>query len=156
MELQNWVDLNAKLNFYVKKALDLTTEELLDILEDYIQKDVYDMHSKWEASGKRTGEFKKSWERTKAQQTATNIIESQIYQNISAMRIDSAQMIHIDRDSLSQIINSGIGYRFGDFEGTARPFWDDFLNYVNTNLTSIFEKNCLAVGLPISASISIG
>ena len=55
---------------------------------------------------------------------------------------------------MAEIINSGVGYNFGQMEGKARPFWDDFIQWVNTNLDSIFKKNCIAVGLPIGSSIS--
>lgn len=155
MTINSFVELETVIESLLAQALDLTTEELLNKLEDFIQQDVYDVPSKWDSIyDLRTGEFKKSWDRTNAKKIAKNVVESEIFQNISAMSVIDIPPIHIDRDNLAEIINSGTGYNFGQMEGKARPFWDDFIRWVDMNLDSIFKKNCIAVGLPISSSIS--
>ena len=155
MAINSFVELETVIESLLAQALDLTTEELLNKLEDFIQQDVYDVPSKWDSIyDLRTGEFKKSWDRTHAKKIAKNVVESEIFQNISVMSVIDVPPIHIDRDNLAEIINSGTGYNFGQMEGKARPFWDDFIRWVNTNLDSIFKKNCITVGLPISSSIS--
>lgn len=148
-ELQNVVDN------LVQKALDLTTEEVLQKLENFIETEVYKVHSTWGDMGFRTGEFKDSWKRSNATIVTRGIVESTIFQNVSVMQQSTNPPIHIDRDSLAQIINSGIGYNFGSFNGIARPFWDEFLSWLNGNLTNLFYKNCNKVGLPISVGISM-
>ena len=155
MTINSFIELETVIESLLAQALDLTTEELLNKLEDFIQQDVYDVPSEWDLMyGLRTGEFKKSWDRTNAKKVAKNVVESEIFQNISVMGVIDIPPIHIDRDNLAEIINSGSGYNFGQMEGTARPFWDDFIQWVNTNLDTIFKKNCIAVGLPIGSSIS--
>lgn len=155
MTINSFVELETVIESLLAQALDLTTEELLNKLEDFIQQDVYDVPSKWDSIyDLRTGEFKKSWDRTNAKKVAKNVVESEIFQNISVMCVIDIPPIHIDRDNLAEIINSGTGYNFGQMEGKARPFWDDFIRWVDMNLDSIFKKNCIAVGLPISSSIS--
>ena len=155
MTINSFVELETVIESLLAQALDLTTEELLNKLEDFIQQDVYDVPSKWDSIyDLRTGEFKKSWDRTNAKKIAKNVVESEIFQNISVMSVIDIPPIHIDRDNLAEIINSGTGYNFAQMEGKARPFWDGFIQWVNTNLDSIFKKNCITVGLPVSSSIS--
>ena len=155
MTINSFVELETVIESLLAQALDLTTEELLNKLEDFIQQDVYDVPSKWDSIyDLRTGEFKKSWDRTNVKKIAKNVVESEIFQNISVMSVIDIPPIHIDRDNLAEIINSGTGYNFGQMEGKVRPFWDDFIQWVNTNLDSIFKKNCIIVGLPVSSSIS--
>ena len=155
MTINSFAELETVIESLLAQALDLTTEELLNKLEDFIQQDVYDVPSKWDSIyDLRTGEFKKSWDRTNVKKIAKNVVESEIFQNISVMSVIDIPPIHIDRDYLAEIINSGTGYNFGQMEGKARPFWDDFIQWVNTNLDSIFKKNCITVGLPVSSSIS--
>lgn len=152
MTARNDVELQNLIDSAVQKALDFTTVEVLQKLEDYIQTEVYDVHSEWEDLGFRTGEFKESWDRSNAKVVAQGIIESEIFQNVSVMKTSLNPPIHIDKDSLAQIINSGVGYNFGAFEGMARPFWDNFLTWLNGNLIKIFHKYCNNVGLPTSIS----
>ena len=119
----------------------MTTEELLNKLEDFIQQDVYDVPSKWDSIyDLRTGEFKKSWDRTNVKKVAKNVVESEIFQNISVMSVIDIPPIHIDRDNLAEIINSGTGYNFGQMEGKARPFWNDFIQYCEREFENIFQE----------------
>lgn len=155
MQINNFMELHTAIDMVVQQALDLTTEELLDKLEEYIQTEVYDIHSLWESAGLRTGQFKDSWERSNAVIVTRGIVSSQIFQNVSVMKQSNVPPIHIDRDDLAQIINSGVGYNFGTMEGTARPYWDKFLDWVNMNVERIFAEKCKQVGLPIGASIYI-
>ena len=149
------MELHTAIDMVVQQALDLTTEELLDKLEEYIQTEVYDIHSLWESAGLRTGQFKDSWERSNAVIVTRCIVSSQIFQNVSVMQQSNVPQIHIDRDDLAQIINSGVGYNFGTMEGIARHYWDTFIDWVNMNVERIFAEKCKQVGLPIGASIYI-
>lgn len=152
MIIKSFAELEIVIESLLAQALDLTTEELLNKLENFIQQDVYDVPSKWDSVyDLRTEEFKNSWNRTNAKKVAKNVVESEIFQNISIMSIIDIPPIHIDRNNLAEIINSGTGYNFGQMEGKARPFWNDFMQWVDMNLDSVFKKNCITVGLPISS-----
>lgn len=62
------------------------------------------------------------------------------------MSIIDIPPIHIDRNNLAEIINSGTGYNFGQMEGKARPFWNDFMQWVDMNLDSVFKRIVLLLG----------
>lgn len=148
MTISNQEELQQVINDLVSEALDLTTEELLNKLEEFIQSDVYNVSSLWDSVyGLRTGEFGKSWDRTKAKKVTKNIIETEIFQNVSIMNVVDVPPIHIDKNNLAEIINSGTGYNFGQMEGVARPFWNDFMKWVDEHFDGIFRKNCINVGL---------
>lgn len=150
MIVSNQEELQQVIDNLVSQALDLTTEELLNKLEEFIQSDVYGVQSIWDTVyGLRTGEFGRSWDRTKAKKVTRNIIETEIFQNVSAMSIVDIPPIHIDRDDLAEIINSGTGYNFGKMKDIPRPFWDDFMKWIDGHFDGIFRKNCISVGLSV-------
>ena len=154
--------ITEKLNI----ALDNTMQILLDKLKDFIYDDVYMIESPSENPWwydknniyglNRTGGFMESWEKTKATFLKDGSF-CEISQVLSAMRLIvlSGGVAHEDREELAEIIETGVGYNFGQMEGVARPFWKDFMIYVNGNIDSIFINECNKVGLNLDSALSI-
>ena len=60
MTIKSFAELEIVIESLLAQALDLTTEELLNKLENFIQQDVYGVPSKWDSEyDLRTEEFKK-------------------------------------------------------------------------------------------------
>ncbi len=156
MELLN-NDIQTKLYFNTifQQALNLTMEELLNSLKEWIDVEVYDWMSPSKKPWRpyRTFQFKDSWEVTKSEIINT-MIESKLFQNINIMQQfysgdDNKILVHKDAENLAEIINSGNDYNFGYAEGESRPYWDDFIKEVDMKLDSIFIKNCKKLGVDI-------
>lgn len=150
--LNNNAQTTKYFNSIFQQALDLTMEELLNNLKEWIDADVYSWWSNseqpWDIN--RTFQFKDSWKSTKSE-IINNIINSTIEQDISVMKKIKigGHIVHEDAENLSEIINSGNGYNFGQAEGEPRPFWNDFIKEVDMKLDSIFIKNCKKLGVDI-------
>lgn len=148
----------------IQSALDLTTKELLKQLDDIIDADVYSWSSigiadrpwGYPNSPYRSGQFKKSWETEKATIVA-NIVEAKIDQDISVMREyedgeNPKAVVHHDKENLAEYINNNTNYdlpyaQFHIDKKPKKPFWDDFIAYVDKNLDEMLIKNCKKVGL---------
>ena len=140
MIITTYTQLENILNGKCQEALDRTVDRLMAELERLIQVDVYDVPSAWDSVyNLRTGQFKDSWENTKAQ-IHDNIVEAEIFQNVSVMQRIDEPPIHVDKEGLDEIINSGVGYNFGQMEGKARPFWNDFIQYCEREFENIFQE----------------
>jgi hypothetical protein len=140
MIITTYTQLENILNEKCQEALDRTVDRLMTELERLIQVDVYDVPSAWDSVyNLRTGQFKDSWENTKAQ-IHDNIVEAEIFQNVSVMQRIDEPPIHVDKEGLTEIINSGVGYNFGQMEGKARPFWNDFIQYCEREFENIFQE----------------
>ena len=140
MIITTYTQLENILNGKCQEALDRTVDRLMAEFERLIQADVYDVHSVWDSVyNLRTGQFKDSWENTKAQ-IHDNIVEAEIFQNVSVMQRIDEPPIHVDKEALAEIINSGVGYNFGQMEGKARPFWNDFIQYCEREFENIFQE----------------
>ena len=140
MIITTHTQLENILNGKCQEALDRTVDRLMAELERLIQVDVYDVPSVWDSVyNLRTGQFKDSWENTKAQ-IHDNIVEAEIFQNVSVMQRIDEPPIHVDKEGLAEIINSGVGYNFGQMEGKARPFWNDFIQYCEREFENIFQE----------------
>ena len=140
MIITTYTQLENILNGKCQEALDRTVDRLMAELERLIQADVYDVPSAWDSVyNLRTGQFKDSWENTKAQ-IHDNIVEAEIFQNVSVMQRIDEPPIHVDKEALAEIINSGVGYNFGQMEGKARPFWNDFIQYCEREFENIFQE----------------
>ena len=153
--LNNDIEVTKYFNQIFQQALDLTMEEFLTTLKDWIDVDVYAWVSPssnpW--SPYRTFQFKDSWEKTKAE-IIGSMVESEIFQNISVMQqfYDGDRgniLVHEDAENLAEIINSGNDYNFGHAEGEPRPYWDDFKKEVDAKLDVTFIKNCRKLGIDI-------
>lgn len=140
MIITTYTQLENILNGKCQEALDRTVDRLMAELERLIQVDVYDVPSVWDSVyNLRTGQFKDSWENTKAQ-IHDNIVEAEIFQNVSVMQRIDEPPIHVDKEELAEIINSGVGYNFGQMEGKERPFWNDFIQYCEREFENIFQE----------------
>jgi hypothetical protein len=153
--LNNDIETTNYFNQIFQKALDLTMEEFLASLKDWIDADVYSWVSPslnpW--SLYRTFQFKDSWEKTKSE-IIGSIVESEIFQNISVMQqFNSGDygniLVHEDAENLAEIINSGNDYNFGYAEGNSRTYWDDFKKEVDAKLDITFINNCRKLGVDI-------
>ena len=137
MIITTYTQLENILNGKCQEALDRTTDRLLDKLGEFIQNDVYGAYSP--TFYDRTFDFKNSWEKTSAKLKG-KIVEAEIFQNVSVMQRIDEPPIHVDKEGLAEIINSGIGYNFGQMEGKARPFWNDFIQYCEREFENIFQE----------------
>lgn len=147
-ELEKYI--TSKLNL----ALSDTVDELLNQLQMYIIKDVYDAYDpEWYD---RTEEFYNSWVAIKPK--ISKIMVATIEQDTSLINWVQDNFQHGSnsptwsndnpQNPLAQIINSGnIGSAFGFPQLGARPFWTDFEKYCNANFYTIFKKNCAKHGL---------
>lgn len=149
--------LEAMVNASLVIALDKTMDRLLIELQNIIEKTVYDWESPssipWSIN--RTGQFLDSWQVVSSQIVGL-MVQSEINQAIDVMKqfFIGDKEVHEDRENLAEIINSGVGYNFGQAEGVERDFWNQFETYVETNLFRIFKEECMSVGLPITTSIT--
>ena len=143
MMINNDEQLQFIIGMAMAEALDNTTQILLDELKRIIDQDVYSYEESW---GGRTGQWGESWEKS-IFSLANNIVQSKIHQNYGVMIIDKETSSHIQKEELSEIIDTGEGYMFGSTP--ARPFWSTFENYVDANLDRIWVTECKKLGLDI-------
>lgn len=161
MQINNLFDLHTNINEKIKQAMDLTMDELLDKLKDYIQQDVYDNSTlgtqpQWYT---RSYELLNNWDYTKAEIIGNNSIESILSFSKPITHSDYPLYQHgvdqVDNQAFAEIVNDGkIGDLFGFPQLGARPYWNDFWKYVETHIYEIFAKNCNLVGLPISSGLT--
>jgi len=157
-DIKSLVELQTLYINLVSQALDNTLDKLLKKLKELIQDDVYNWKSESDdpwglrsgqtlglTSGMRTGEFYDSWEKMKLILTG-GYVTGQISESLDVMH-QVGWRVHENRDELAEIINSGNGYNFGQCE--ARPYWTDWISWVELNIEAIFYKECVDVGLPL-------
>lgn len=144
----------------LQRALNNTTSQLLTKLLELIEKDVYSYGASWtngwNGDTGRTGDFGKSWEKTKAI-IEGNIVSSEIYQNASAL-IYAEPFSHgseyhggaLSADALDNIIEEGLKDTGIGFPAmAARPFWKEFTTYVDEHFEDILITNCKILGLDV-------
>ena len=143
------VECQTLLNSTIQSALDRTVDRLLDKLKEYIEEDVYKSYTPFFYD--TTGQFKDSWKKTKAT-IKGNIIESEIFENLSTLVFDSDKFQHgsnifvenwggSETNELAHIINDGaIGDAFGFPQLGARPFWDDFIEFCGAHFEEYFKE----------------
>ena len=148
----------------IDEAVNVTANQLLAKLMDIIEETVYSYDSTWtngyNGDAGRTGQFKQSWEASRAVITG-NIIESKIFQNYVKMSYiepfshgSAYYNGALDENGLNRIIeegipNTGIGFP----EVMRRPFWENFKQYVDENLEILFMQNCRAFGLDLKSGV---
>lgn len=153
----------TQLNSVLAKAIDGTTQDLLEELKNIIKETVYSYDEQWDG---RTGQFGEAWE-TEAAQAIGDIVIGRIFPN---NRLDwnpdefqHGNIFEPVRDSgsgldgLYTILDNGANNGnnpFGFPQTPPHDYWDMFINYVDRNLDNIFVKNCRAVGLNVRASVS--
>lgn len=162
MQINNLFDLHTNINEKIKQAMDLTMDELLEKLKDYIQQDVYDNSTYGQPQPQwytRSYELLNNWDYTKAEIIGNNSIESILSFSKPITHSDYPLYQHgvdqVNNQEFADIVNSGkIGDLFGFPQLGARPYWDDFWKYAELNVHRIFAEKCNLVGLPISPTLS--
>ncbi len=134
-------DIKKDVDTKVSVAIDRTAERLVDKLVDIIYEKVYSYQENW---GGRTYEFGNNWYNS-AVSNLTTVIEPMVQSLPQAIGYEDISHI-IPMNELIEVIESGIGYDL-DTRVNARPFWDTFIFYCNTNLIKIFNEEMKKVGL---------
>jgi hypothetical protein len=162
--INTYTQLNSNIGGALRQALDATTKVALDELLKLIEADVYSYPDSWTngSSGDlgRTGEWKDTWDRTKAVLTGNQvsaeigqIIEVRWHQPFSHGSIIENEAI--SNDNLSTIINEGLRDTGINFPAMpTRPFWDDFRKWCDNNLVAVFKAECAKQGVPMSATLT--
>lgn len=161
-------ELNSNLGNALQMALDATAKIALNELLNLIESDVYSYHDSWTngSSGDygRTGEWKNTWDRTKASLTSTlngaeataeigqmvNLVWHQPFSHGSIVEQEAISM-----ENLNTIINEGLRDTGINFPAmSARPFWDDFQKWCSSNLVAVFKSECAKQGVPTGATLT--
>lgn len=159
----NWTQMQVEINAKMEIALRKTVERLLQKLKDIILEEVYSYPSPNGAWDNRTYQFLDSWT---AQEP---YFVSGWYQEISQngfdflFNDDNGMWSHgspssgaLSAQELDDIINDGLSESNFNFPAIeARPYWDMFQIYVDTEIYNIFRQECVSVGLPIESSVGI-
>ncbi|MGL4453665.1 MAG: hypothetical protein ACRCTZ_21105 [Sarcina sp.] len=141
----------------LQRAVDNTLERCLNELQEIIMSTVYGAGTP--IVYERTNEFLESFKENKATIKGL-MVQGEIFQDFMSMSYNPESFTHGSysgdvREYLADIINDGAIGLFGDgWYSQSRPFWDEFIYWVDNNLNSIFEQECKKLGLPIK-SISI-
>ena len=140
----------------LQKALDQTTDILLNKLIEIVNESVYANSPEWYT---RSFEFRDSWQK-KPITTIGMRCQSEIYQDISTMVWDAQMFQHgniyepLDGSALSDILNNGTNNAgFGFSPVVATEFWDTFMTWANANVDRIFATNCYANGLVLRGGL---
>ena len=147
------ISIKAVLSEFAKElaveALEMTIKEYLDILKDTIEHDVYEAYEgDWALSGMRTYELLDAWI-IEPPDVFTDIISQELHFDLNKITLWFTQYqgrdvtIHEDKygrydKDFPMLINDGI-YNFGF--APKRPFWDNFVEYVEKNFEKDFQKN---------------
>lgn len=161
--ITNESQLAIKLSSDIKIALDNTMKIALNVLLDYIEKDVYSYPTTWtngsDGDEGRTRDFLNSWNSTKTEivyNSLGSFANAQIMQDKVLEHI--SPFIHgsdykkgkLNSDNLSGIINDGLKKSHFNFPAIeSRPFWDDFIKWCDKELANTFYQECRKIGVPI-------
>lgn len=172
MEIRNNQELINALNPVIDQVMREMADEILDILYDYIDSEVYDKHKPHLYD--RTEEFLNSWVSSVERKGRMKEVIATIYNSPKKMRLDTENYIHGSptshdfRQYLAQSIEEGLGGHYwfpvkradGSINPAAvkRPFFSETINYLKKNgkLFSLFEKKMANHGLLLSKGNSIG
>ena len=139
MTFGNFIDLFLVIDNYSLVALNNTIEYYLHELEDtFIPNDLYSIESTW---GGRSGQFGVAW--SSKMSANSNEVYGELYYDSSKLSITAninGDHYSGDISALPEILNSGVGYNFGNFEGLERPYWDNFLNFVYTTFEEKYAE----------------
>jgi hypothetical protein len=138
----------SALNSAVADAIDKTAQDLLNKLNEIIQSDVYNGYSPiWYS---RTHEFGETWSQddtTIDSEGVHTAILQKVGEYVFNYNPDLFQhgnpFKSVSLQGLDEIIDDGnIGHAFGfppDGLGE-RPYWKDFMDYVDSNIDMIFKS----------------
>jgi len=163
-EIRSTIQLQAVMSGLISEILDQVTQELLDKLKEIIQEVVYD-HGNPVNAYQRSSEnenFKNSWIRDNAIQMG-NSVESKIYQDPMLMGLDSSNFIHGSfgddiRKDLAEVLNMGLTGPYWDDKTNQdpplwwrlpRPYWDQFVEYFESNARPMLIKAFAEKGLKV-------
>lgn len=145
-------ELEFSIGAETSEILEYVMENVvLPKLKEYIENDVYKYNAEWDG---RTGEFKDAWK--------IGLQRQGFYNNISLYLDDSAfsygypnPFTHnmYSASGLAEIINEGWNssyyamppYGFPAIE--ARPYWKDFIEWMDENFGNEFLKECNKRGI---------
>ncbi len=169
LEIRNENDLLNAFNPVLDDVTRKMADEILDILWDFIKKDVYDAYSEPSVYQRADSEhnFLNSWIKEVERKGRRKETIAKIFDLPSKMSIDENSYIHGSPEShdfrqhLAEAIEEGLGghYWFPEYrrDGTVnpayeeRPFFTDTVNYLTSNgrLFQMFEKEMAKYGLHV-------
>lgn len=156
--VSSYLELYTNVNAKLEKAINETARILLKELQDIIIRDVYSRPSptgeNWNG---RTQQFLESWNKSESALVG-NMVQSVISQDgfNFTWNNERDKWSHgngwgaIDTALLDGIINDGLdesNFNFPAIE--ARPYWDNFKQYVAENVDKIFMEQCIKFKLPV-------
>lgn len=152
----NEQQLNLAISKTLVNIVNEVTEIFLNQLEQIIDNVVYSYSATWEY---RTGQFKDSWEKTRAELIG-NVAQATIYDNSSKMTTVNELWIHgnpwssLTGNAMASIIENGLSTSNFNFPAIEpRPFWSEFEKWADQNFERIFVQSCKRYGLNIVGSI---
>ena len=145
--------MNAKLPL----VLDAVMQKLLFKLQDIIDENVYSYPNPNGAWDGRTGKFKESWDNSVAEMVGgwwESKIDNQDFNFEWNNERDKYSHGNMEKplesnDDFNEIIDNRRGGSNFGFPALKRPYWDEFLTWVDVSLDSVFKAECLKQGLPI-------
>jgi hypothetical protein len=166
LEIRNDAELSKAIGMVVKDVINEMADEILNILYDFIKKDVYDKYQPYVY--KRTvftENFLNSWVQDVKSTGSYKQTIAKIFDNPEKMVFDESRYAHGSPDSgdvredMARIIEEGLGghYWFPKYrrDGSInpatvkRPFFSDTIKYLEKNgrLFQMFEKGMAKRGL---------
>lgn len=139
------------------KAFENTLKVLMKELDNYIQEDVYTYNATWtngyDGEDGRTYGFLNTWINTPVVINGSTI-SSTIMQDGKSLIHDTWQhgnpWSDLSAESLAEIINKGLRASHFNFPAIeSRPYWDDFLKYVNENYENILKQELVKLGVKV-------
>lgn len=142
------------------QLIDYVVDDVYEVLKQNIVEKAYHDgdNTDYFNGGKRTTQFLESFRRDETKQELRTII-GRIFQDINFMQLlnpDKGYMWTAHKSMLGQDVRSSLGdilnstntgmWVTGSRQG---HFWDDTINYIDTNLDSIVLKGARKIGIPI-------
>lgn len=151
MLITSQVQLNNYITSKIRLALTFTMDELLEKLQEIIMDEVYNAYEpEWYS---RTYDVINNWTTTKPI-VLNHFVESTLAFTKPIRHGGFPNLHHgyseLNNNSMLEVINDGkIGDIFGFPNIGARPFWNVFELYVETNFTKILKENLSKLGLEV-------
>ena len=149
-QMQIEIDLLAQ--NVVRNVARIMTEKL----KDFIDTDVYSYPETW---GGRTGDFGNSWEYSEPI-FDFGYVESIISENLMKIQFDGAwshgsNYSRMEEFNLAEIINNGLDSSNFNFPAIdARPFYDNWVAWANTEFDILFISESKKYGITMNRSLS--
>ena len=148
--------LNLDISMAIRDIIVEIMDELNEELKDRIEEEVYNAYIGWWAeSGYRTYEFLESFITDDVDfHNLGNLTEisEEIFHDPTLMTVHSGfPPIHVQRDRLAEIIESGDGYNMSD-KVPPRLFWDAWISWCMVEIPKRFRRKCYSKGLYIVGS----